>query len=158
MLLSCYNMAFVDNTTRETISALKHHINTLQEENSELQGISKSLTKCAIQWLVTLHDCIKDLINEGDHHACLELEGDTTANSEEQDCLYHSYKQLLRWIPSLKLDLAADSEDYKVKLIMKDLNTAADGAHSDDTTGLKMVVVDWLMHSKPTPEPALESH
>ncbi|KAL4071706.1 hypothetical protein J3A83DRAFT_4188172 [Scleroderma citrinum] len=158
MLLSHYNMAFVDNTTRETISVLKHCINTLQEENSELQGISKSSTKCAIQWLVTLHDCIEDLVNEGDHHPCLELEGDTTANSEEQDCLYHSYKQLLRWIPSLKSDLAVDSEDYKVKLIMNNLNTAADSAHGDDTAGLKMVVVDWLMHSKPTPEPALESH
>ncbi|KAL4068796.1 hypothetical protein V8B97DRAFT_2024710 [Scleroderma yunnanense] len=144
-------MAFTENTTRETISVLKHHINALQEENSELQGISKSLTNY-------LHDHVKDLVNKGDCHACLELEGNTTANSEEQDCLYHSYKQLLRWIPSLKLDLAVDSEDYEVKLIMKDLNTAADSAHGDDTTGLKMAVIDWLMHSKPTPEPVLESH
>ncbi|KIM62962.1 hypothetical protein SCLCIDRAFT_24554 [Scleroderma citrinum Foug A] len=160
-------MAFINDATREAISLLKRRINALEEENTELQGISKSSTKCpdkylrsgrAIQRLVTLHDRVEDLVNEGDHRACLELEGDTTANSEEQDRLYRGYKQLLRWIPSLKSDLAADSEDYKVKLIMKDLNKAADSAHSDDTAGLKTAVVDWLMSIKPTPELALESH
>ncbi|KIM51531.1 hypothetical protein SCLCIDRAFT_33351 [Scleroderma citrinum Foug A] len=108
--------------------------------------------------IFTLHDRVEDLVNEGDRRACLELEGDTTANSEEQDRLYRGYKQLLRWIPSLKSDLAADSEDYEVKLIMKDLNKTADSARSDDTAGLKTAVVDWLMSIKPTPEPALESH
>ena len=38
------------------------------------------------------------------------------------------------------------------------LNKAADSARSDDTAGLKMAVVDWLMSIKPTLEPALESH
>ena len=37
----------------------------------------------AIRWLVALHDRIKDLVNKGDRRACLELEGDTTANPEE---------------------------------------------------------------------------
>ena len=32
-----------------------------------------------------------------------------------------------------------------------------DSARSDDTAGLKMAVVNWLMSIKPTPEPALES-
>ncbi|KIM51787.1 hypothetical protein SCLCIDRAFT_142537 [Scleroderma citrinum Foug A] len=85
-------MAFTADTTRETISALKRCINALQEENSELQGISKSSAKrpdkylCSgrvIRWLVTLHDRVEDLVNEGDRRACLELEGDTTANLEE---------------------------------------------------------------------------
>jgi hypothetical protein len=44
-LLSCCDMACTDDTTRETISALKRRINALQEENSELHGILKSLTK-----------------------------------------------------------------------------------------------------------------
>ena len=39
-----------------------------------------------------------------------------------EDGLYHCYQELLKWIPSLKANIAADSEDYKVKLIMKDFS------------------------------------
>ncbi|KIM65853.1 hypothetical protein SCLCIDRAFT_92329, partial [Scleroderma citrinum Foug A] len=36
------------------------------------------------------------------------------------------------------------------------LNKGADGAHGEDTCGLKSAVVGWLMCGQPTPEPALE--
>ena len=39
-----------------------------------------------------------------------------------EDHLYHCYQELLKWIPSLKANIAADSEDYEVKLIMKEVS------------------------------------
>ena len=42
--------------------------------------------------------------------------------SSRQDCLYRSYKELLHWIPSLKKDLSAESEDYTVKQIMAEVS------------------------------------
>ncbi|KAI6158287.1 hypothetical protein BKA82DRAFT_4415306 [Pisolithus tinctorius] len=78
------------------------------------------------------------------------------ATSKLEDRLYRNYQELLRWIPTLKSDIAADSEDHEVKSIMKYLNKGADGARGDDAAGLKMTVVSWLMHGQPTPEPALE--
>ncbi|KAI6113857.1 hypothetical protein EDD16DRAFT_1709283 [Pisolithus croceorrhizus] len=79
-----------------------------------------------------------------------------TSHSEGQEHLYHNYQELLRWIPSLKSDLAAESEDYEVRLIMKNLNKGADGACGDDAARLKIAIVGWLMSSQLTPEPALE--
>ncbi|KAI6040486.1 hypothetical protein EDC04DRAFT_2894018 [Pisolithus marmoratus] len=45
-----------------------------------------------------------------------------TGHSEEEDCLYHSYQELVQWILSLKSGLTAESEDYE-------LNKGADSAH-----------------------------
>ncbi|KAL4073617.1 hypothetical protein J3A83DRAFT_4370904 [Scleroderma citrinum] len=39
---------------------------------------------------------------------------------------------------------------------MKQLNKGADGACGDDASGLKTAIIEWLMASWPTPEPALE--
>ncbi|KAI6157033.1 hypothetical protein BKA82DRAFT_4509570 [Pisolithus tinctorius] len=113
-------MPFTDDTARDTISALKRHINALEEDNRELQSTQK------------------------------------LATSKLEDRLYRNYQELLRWIPTLKSDIAANSEDHEVKSIMKYLNKGADGACGDDAAGLKMTVVSWLMHSQLTPEPALE--
>ena len=143
----------------------------------------------AIQWLVALHDRIEDLVNKGDHCACLELEGDTTANPEELGgCLKWwcttDTTQAKPPVSQLQTALEMDSisevgscsrlarlqseinhegcECIHVSMSLASwpatqLNKAVDCAHSDDSTGLKMVVVDWLMGSKPTPELALES-
>jgi len=39
--------------------------------------------------------------------------------SFREECLYRSYQELVQWIPSLKPDLTAESDDYEVRLIMK---------------------------------------
>ncbi|KIM54426.1 hypothetical protein SCLCIDRAFT_31116 [Scleroderma citrinum Foug A] len=82
---------------------------------------------------------------------------DATINALKEDRLYCNYQELLRWIPSLKSDIAASSEDYEVKNLMKYLNKGADSACGDDAAGLKTAVVGWLMRRRPAPEPALES-
>ncbi|KIK20496.1 hypothetical protein PISMIDRAFT_105693 [Pisolithus microcarpus 441] len=114
----------------------------------------------AIRRVVTLSDRVEDLVSEADRRSCMEQvnsdDDDPTSHSEDQECLYRNYQELIRWIPSLKSDLTVESEDYEVRLIMKNLNKGADGARGDDATGLKIAIVGWLMSSQPTPEPALE--
>ncbi|KAL4070120.1 hypothetical protein V8B97DRAFT_2024139 [Scleroderma yunnanense] len=75
--------------------------------------------------------------------------GDDLTHSEEEDCLYCNYKELLQWISSLKSDLATEQ-------IMKQWNKGAHGAHGDDASGLKTAIIEWLMASWPTQEPALK--
>ncbi|KAI5984061.1 hypothetical protein EDD15DRAFT_2171775 [Pisolithus albus] len=167
------DMAQPDSNTMtdDSISAFKRRISSLEEENRELRGAQASVPKTrhnfylsagrAIRRVVTLNDRIEDLVSEADRRSCMEqADSDDdprwTDLSEEEDRLYRGYQELLRWIPSLKSDLAAESEDYEVRLIMKNLNKGADGARGDDAAGLKIAVVGWLMSDQPTPEPALE--
>ncbi|KAI6117903.1 hypothetical protein EDD17DRAFT_1485992, partial [Pisolithus thermaeus] len=114
----------------------------------------------AIRQIVTLNNCVEDLVSEADCRSCMEQansdDDPQTDLSEEEDCLYHGYQELLQWILSLKSDLTADLEDYEVWLIMKNLNKGADSAHGDDAARLKVAIVGWLMSNQPTPEPALE--
>lgn len=152
------------------IGAFKRRISCLEEENRGLRDAQASVPKKhhnfylsagrAIRRIVTLNDRVEDLVSEADRRSCMEQvnsdDDDPTDHSEEEDRLYRSYQELLRWIPSLKSDLAAESEDYEVRLIMKNLNKGADGARGDDAAGLKIAVVEWLMSGRPTPEPALE--
>ncbi|KIK14018.1 hypothetical protein PISMIDRAFT_17583 [Pisolithus microcarpus 441] len=150
-----------DSNINNCIGAFKRHISCLEEENCGLCDAQASVPKKhhnfylsagrAIRWLVTLNDHVEDLVSEANHCSCMEQvnSDDPTDHSEEEDCLYCSYQELLQWIPSLKSDLTAESEDYE-------LNKGADGACGDDAAGLKIAVVEWLMSGQPTPELALE--
>ena len=55
------------------------------------------LAGCAIRRLVTLSDRVEDLVNEADHHACIELNSDDNDHSvfTEELCLF---KAMLRMI------------------------------------------------------------
>ena len=104
----------------------------------------------AIRRLVTLHDRVQDLVNEADHRACIELtdtDDHFTTDSEELgiylECwcaidtvqggsLVPLLPRTFEWIPSLKADIAADSEDYQVKLIMKEVSA-----------NMSMLLVTW---------------
>ncbi|KIO10566.1 hypothetical protein M404DRAFT_110395, partial [Pisolithus tinctorius Marx 270] len=65
-----------------SISALKHRINSLEEENHELHGVQSSSPKMrynkylslgrVIRWVVSVNDHIEDLVNEADRRACIE--------------------------------------------------------------------------------------
>ncbi|KAI6110370.1 hypothetical protein EDD16DRAFT_1486602, partial [Pisolithus croceorrhizus] len=111
-----------------------------------------------IRRAVSLNDRVEDLVNEADRRACMvEFDSDDTVeHSEEEERLYRCYQELLRWIPSLKTDLATESEDYEVHLIMRLLTKGADSAHGDDAAGLKTAIMGWLMGSQKTPELALD--
>ncbi|KAI5992130.1 hypothetical protein EDD15DRAFT_2368391 [Pisolithus albus] len=155
-------MPLPDDNDEFSISAFKRRIDFLEEENCELRGAQASSAKtrynkylsagCLIRRVVSLNDRVKDLVNEADRHACMvEFDSDDTVeHSEEEERLYRCYQELLRWIPSLKTDLATESEDYEVHLITRSLTKGADSACGDDAAGLKMAVVGWLMGSQKT--------
>lgn len=98
-----------------------------------------------IQWLVTLNDQVEDLVNEADRRACNELVDRNDwglENSQElslleimlslydvllvfcrEDRLHCCYYELLWWIPTLKSEIAAETEDSEVKLILRHVIT-----------------------------------
>ncbi|KAI6164767.1 hypothetical protein EDD17DRAFT_1506196 [Pisolithus thermaeus] len=162
------DMPLPDDNDEFSISAFKRRIDLLEEENHKLHGVQASSTKMCynkylsarrlIRRIVSLNDRIEDLVNEADCHACMvEFDSDDTVeHSEEEERLYRCYQELLRWIPSLKTDLATESEDYEVHLIMRSLTKGTDSACGDDAARLKMAIVGWLMGSQKTPELALD--
>ena len=77
------------------------------------------------------------------------------------------YKELLRWIPSirdipashLRVALQQVGRSYtsaSLWLLMQvQLGKGADCAHNEDTHKLKVLVVHWLMEGMPRPDPPL---
>ena len=83
--------------------------------------------------------------------------------------MYRSYLELLRWIPSFHDIPPTDLPDaiQKVRnsfplalynrLKRTQLRQGADSSHTDNTHRLKVLVVNWLMHSSLRPEPPLSA-
>ncbi|KAG2152856.1 hypothetical protein DEU56DRAFT_908040 [Suillus clintonianus] len=152
------------NSPYATQNALKRRIAALEEQNAELQGESRSKNSRgdiyvtagrAIRRLVSLTDRIEDLVGEHDRRSSLCDEDDQHTEEEEQ--LYQSFQQLLRWVPCVRNLLNSQSDGYQLNVAFQKLNRGADSARGDDASSLKKTVASWLNESRPTPDPPITS-
>ncbi|KAH7917050.1 hypothetical protein BV22DRAFT_1027039 [Leucogyrophana mollusca] len=102
-----------------------------------------------IRRLVSLTDRVNAMVTECDRRAVLMHVVNIAINQltphfyREED-VYRSYKELIRWIPTLRQVLGAQSDLSQLTLIYYHLTKGADGARGDDTSHLKAAVALWL--------------
>ncbi|KAG1884204.1 uncharacterized protein F5891DRAFT_971482 [Suillus fuscotomentosus] len=107
----------------------------------------------AIRRLVSLTDRVEDLVGEHDRRSALCDEDDQHTEEEEQ--IYQSFQQLLRWVPCVRSLVNSQSDGYQLNIAYQKLNRGADSARGDDTSSLKKAVASWLNESLPTPNPPI---
>ncbi|KAI9567795.1 hypothetical protein HD554DRAFT_2172858 [Boletus coccyginus] len=88
------------------------------------------------------------MLEEADRRAHITDTNISVTHTAQEERLYRRYKELLRWVPSIR---EASSTD--LRNIVQQLGQGADSARSDDTHLLKVEVVNWLMSSLPKPDP-----
>ncbi|KAG1845188.1 hypothetical protein F4604DRAFT_1937083 [Suillus subluteus] len=156
-----------DDPQNENHSALKRRIATLEEQNAELRGehSNKSrgdpylLAGRAIRRLVSLNYRVEDLVGEYDRRttSCDEDDSVQVQHTGEEERIYNSFKQLLRWVPCVRDLVYSQSDGYQLNTAYQKLNRGADSARGDDAASLKLAVASWLNEGQPTPNPPISS-
>ncbi|KAF8445726.1 hypothetical protein L210DRAFT_3528291 [Boletus edulis BED1] len=107
-----------------------------------------------IRRLVSLVDPVTNLIAEYDRR--VNLAGDNeeiefVTSSEAEDRIFHSYKELIRWCPSVEelMKTTQPAKGRKRATTWQDLQKGADRARADDTNTLKSSVATWLNEQRP---------
>ncbi|KAH7903714.1 hypothetical protein BJ138DRAFT_1107442 [Hygrophoropsis aurantiaca] len=135
----------------QTTLALKRHITALQEENSNLKGATEKKSQLSgrvVRRLVTLTARVEDLICESDRRVALNEanEGENVdEHSKSEERAYRSYRQLVRWYPSIERIVGSQSDPYQLRMVYTHIMHGADGARGDDAANLKVAVAAWLM-------------
>ncbi|KAG9310370.1 hypothetical protein JVU11DRAFT_9503 [Chiua virens] len=104
-----------------------------------------------IRRLVSLHDSVNDMLAEADRRAHV-ANANIVNHTDAENRLYKSYKELMRWIPSIR-----DIPQTELGDALLQLERGADTGRTDDTHRLKVFVVNWLMQQTPKPEPPLSA-
>ncbi|KAG6371324.1 hypothetical protein JVT61DRAFT_9617, partial [Boletus reticuloceps] len=105
-----------------------------------------------IRRLVSVHNTVDDMLAEADRRAHVANTGITANHTDQENQLYKTYKELLRWIPSIP-----DIPPTELRDSVQQLGQGADSSRADDTRRLKVQVVNWLMQSTPRPDPPLST-
>ncbi|KAH7903110.1 hypothetical protein BJ138DRAFT_1197246, partial [Hygrophoropsis aurantiaca] len=116
-----------DELSTNNVMALKRRLAVLEERNAELQGhVEKKknhgdpylIYGRAIRRLVCLTGRIENMIDEFDRRVALgDPEDNDRTHSVEEKRLYQSYKELIRWIPSVQKLINSQSDVYDLALV-----------------------------------------
>jgi len=157
-----------DNHEQAVLNRMKRRIAELegQVEQQDKKKTSASQSKSyrnlgrCIRKVVSLYEPLENLVAESDRRADLAdasdgsgSEGeDSEESTKEQERTFQSYKELCRFIPSMK-KIIADSDPRELAKILSDIRLGADSARADDTKNLKEAVSSWIKNADPPLDP-----
>ncbi|KAH7917428.1 hypothetical protein BV22DRAFT_1026345 [Leucogyrophana mollusca] len=103
----------------------------------------------AVRRLVSITEHVDAMVGEHDRRVALELRGHdggngSTDQSEQNEYLYRSYQQLIRWIPSIQKLVLSQNDPFELTSIYNRIMKGADAARGEDATHLKSAVASWL--------------
>ncbi|KAG9313256.1 hypothetical protein JVU11DRAFT_6721 [Chiua virens] len=111
-----------------TLASLKRRIAHLEEQNHELRGVYKvrrnresyRIAGRGIRRLVALSGKVEAIVDEHDRRT---LDGaDPAQSTPQQNQLHRSYKELVRWVPSIQRLLNSQADEFELRDAFKEVS------------------------------------